>query len=118
MMPLQGYRYVKLRKKKRVTSTEAAPVPDSPPQASDGQKHFLHLSNRLSSKFWDNLSRIWLTRPAIQEFDRGAVQLAMTKPESPLNLKGCSVKKLKHFARHGSPSLCDMKGVGSSNSCL
>lgn len=52
-------------KKERITSTEAAPIPDSPPQAPEGQKHLLHLSNRLSSKFWDNLSRIWLTRPAI-----------------------------------------------------
>ncbi len=103
--------------RKRATSTKAAPTPDPAPQLSlKRQKRSPKPHNRSSREFWDNLSRLWLTCRAIQEFDRRTVQPIIPKPEKSSDLKGDSVKELKRFVRHGGPSLRDLRGVGPSGS--
>ena len=95
----------------------------------------------LRAAFWDNLSRIWLTKRALRELDRRNTQLGPSKslgwssePLRPVVLRGSSFlkkddwlfqsateflrrctptcrKKIKSFARHGGPDLSDLKGV-------
>lgn len=102
-------------KRKRVTSIEAVPTSDPPPQPHRGEKKSPHLHNRPSSKFWDNLSHIWLTRSALREFDRRAAQLVISTPKYPSDLNGYPVRDLERFARRGGPSLGDLGGVGTSS---
>lgn len=118
MMPLQEARVHQTTKRKRVTSTEVAPTPDPPPQSPKGRKKLPYLFSRPTPKFWDHLSRVWLTPFALQEFDRRTVQLIIPKPKCPSDFKGDSTKELKYFARQGGPSLCDLRGVGSLNLCF
>lgn len=115
MVPLQEVSVFQTTKRKRRTSAEATSTPGSPSQAPKGQKQLLHLSSKLSPEIWNNLSRIWLTRAAIQEFHRRKVQPVRPKPKNRSDLKGYSAKELKSFARRGGPSLRDLRGVGSSS---
>ena len=102
-------------KRKQPSSTEVA---DPPPQSSKAQKEWSYIFSSSSLNFWDHLSRIWLTRSAIQEFDRRTVQLVVPKPKLPSDFKGHPTKELKRFARQGGPSLCNLRGVGYLNLCL
>ena len=105
-------------KTKRVTSLEDVPTSDPPPQPHKGEKKSPHLNNRPSSRFWDHLSHIWLTRCALREFDRRTSQLVISTPKYPSALKGYPVRDLKRFARHRGPSLCDLGGVSTYSLCL
>ncbi|OCK78089.1 hypothetical protein K432DRAFT_418204 [Lepidopterella palustris CBS 459.81] len=74
------------RKRKRAIST------DTPPQ------------------FWDNLSRKWLTPRALQELDRRTIwPVAAPIPPDRSGLKEQHSIQLKRFARHGGPSLRDLR---------
>lgn len=90
--------------------------------------------------FWDNLSKIWLTKRALRELNRRNTQPAPKAPNLPyrrthrpitrnfakLNrfhrptrsaddfLNNCTsrtLKEIKPFARHGGPDLSDLRGV-------
>ena len=90
--------------------------------------------------FGDSLSKIWLTKRALQELDRRNARLPPNHlRQTPCSLKGpstqgaiakfenpslsqsaaeflnCSspttVKDIQHFARHGGPNLSDLRGV-------
>lgn len=95
-----------------------------------------------SSAFWDNLSKIWLTKHALRELDRRNSQSNSVSPRSPHPrvhrpitrralaelkksrqttqsatefLRHCAPRCLKDInisARHGGPDLSDLKGVG------
>ena len=118
MMPLREGSVGQNIKRKRVTSTEAAPTSDPPPQPPKCQKKLSRLHNEPSPAFWDSLSRVWLTRSALREFDRRTVEVVRPTPKYPPDLKGYPVKELERFARHGGPSLRDLRGVVSLNLCL
>ena len=118
MMTLQEISMRQNAKRKRVTSIEAVPTLDPPPQPHKGEKKWPHLYKRPSSKFWDNLSRIWLSRCALQEFDRRTAQLVISTPKYPSDLKRYPVRDLERFARHGGPSLRDLRGVSTPSLCL
>ena len=76
-------------------------------------------------RFWNTLSKVWLTPRALREFDR---RNSVPNPEqaystdlgvwprkrSPIDiseLTAKSSKNLKRFARHGGPSLTDLRNV-------
>ena len=118
MMPLREVSVGQNTKRKRVTSTEATPTSDPPPQPPKGQKTLSRLHNGPSPSFWDSLSRVWLTRCALREFDRRTVKLVVPTQKYPPDLKGYPVKELERFARHGGPSLRDLRGVRSPSLCL
>lgn len=115
MVPLHEASVFQTTKRKRITSAVATSTPGFPSRAPQDKKQLLHLSSRLSPEIWSNLSRIWLTRSAIQEFHRRKVQPARPKPKNWSDLKGYSAKELKSFAGRGVSSLCDLRGVGSSS---
>ena len=91
--------------------------------------------------FWDNLSKLWLTRRALRELDRRNTQpasnpsrLSYQQPHRPVTRSAvvelqknrhtiqsapdflcyCALsclKDIKIFARHGGPDLADLRGV-------
>jgi hypothetical protein len=83
--------------------------------------------------FWDNLSKIWLTKRALRELDRRNTQAAPTPPRSLYRARrpvtrNCLAKSktnrqntadyeprilkdIKLFARHGGPDLSDLRNV-------
>ncbi|EED22704.1 conserved hypothetical protein [Talaromyces stipitatus ATCC 10500] len=77
-------------------------------------------SSQSSSAFWDNLSRVWLTRNALRELDRRNFQRTISEEEDllvrrPANdfLRYCSpqdLRKIKRYARRGGPDLCKIRG--------
>lgn len=90
------------------TTKRKRPHLDEPPRAA---KKFKSTSDRnFVPRFWDNLSRVWLTQRALRELNRrnNACPLReITKPNI------CS-KSLARFARHGGPDLCHLRGVSLS----
>lgn len=98
-------------------------------------------SSQLPEAFWDNLSKIWLTKRTLREFDRRNSQVSPSRSRSshrslhlPVTrhsfaerknivqpsqsatdfLRRCTptdLKDIKLFARHGGPDLADVRGV-------
>ncbi|KAL9100361.1 MAG: hypothetical protein Q9163_004252 [Psora crenata] len=73
--------------------------------------------------YWDSLSKLWLTRRALDELDRrNSPRASPVKPtvarsldlgNTPGQLENLSTQ-LKRFARHGGPDLRDLGGVSSA----
>jgi len=100
------------RKRKRIVSAVDVQETDLPPrQAAKRRKRSLHSLHETSPAFWDNLSRVPLTRRALSEFNRrtGPYIAPSSSQREPLN--GDLSKQLKRFARHGGPSLRNIRGV-------
>jgi hypothetical protein len=95
---------------------------------------------KLPPAFWDNLSKIWLTRPSLKELDRRNAQSTLNqsrveyktrKPRTQSAVRECKQKAqpaipvseylsrasqadislLKTFSRIGGPDLTDLRGV-------
>lgn len=77
------------------------------------QKLEEHRRHRTPSSFWDNLSRQWLTRRTLREFDRRTVWPGAPGPPHRTGKENINIRKLKRFAREGGPSLSDIRGVSS-----
>ena len=75
-----------------------------------------HQRHQTPSSFWDNLSRQWLTRRTLREFDRRTVWPAAPVPPHRTDKENINLAKLKRFARHGGPSLGDVRAVSSIHS--
>ena len=65
------------------------------------------------SSFWDNLSQQRLTRRTLREFDRRTVWPALPIPPHQSDKVNINLAELKRFARHGGPSLGDIRGVST-----
>ena len=62
-------------------------------------------------RFWDNLSRQWLTRRALRELDRRAEELQQKSlPDLGTRKTPCKIQ-LQRFARHGGPDLSSLRAV-------
>lgn len=60
-------------------------------------------------KFWDNLSKVWLTPRALRELDRrNDTNSSTIKTTTP---SGVTATTLARFARHGGPDLRHLRGV-------
>jgi hypothetical protein len=112
-------RFSNPRKRQR---TKQHPLPSPPP--SKRQKELQHHSHGYidTPAFWDDLSKIWLTKHALRELNRrNAKPLLHSSPRRALQpvtrnflAEDCTQKTLKNiklFARHGGPDLSDLRGV-------
>jgi len=96
---------------KAESETNLSPQPTAKRQKlEDQQRH------QTPSSFWDNLSRLWLTRRALREFDRRTIWPAAPVPPHRTGKENIDFAKLKRFARHGGPSLGNIRGVSSIQS--
>ena len=103
---------VRHNRKRQRRLSEAEAKTDFPPQANlKRQRLQRHPRHRTPSSFWDNLSRQWLTRRALREFDRRTICLAAPIPPQRTGEENINLAKLKRFARLGGPSLDDIRGV-------
>ncbi|KAK0655232.1 hypothetical protein B0T16DRAFT_317809 [Cercophora newfieldiana] len=66
-----------------------------------------HDSWQYPPEFWDGLSKIWLTRAALEELDRRTARRPSFPPPGP---SGQDTRELGRFARHGGPDLSDLRG--------
>lgn len=106
------------RNQKRQLSTEVEPTTDSSPPPTAKRRKLENQRHRTPSSFWDNLSRQWLTPRALQEFDRRIVPPAAPVPPDQTDKKDIDLIQLKRFARHGGPSLGNLRAypeTGTAN---
>jgi len=96
-------------------STTATP---HPPRKKAKRHH--QSQQETNTAYWDSLSKLWLTRRALDELDRRNSQRA--SPVRPTAARGLDLgnksvqlknlsKPLKRFARHGGPDLRNLVGV-------
>ena len=132
-----------LNPRKRRSSERPTPQQDEVLQHGSKRQKRSHLNRYLfPPAFWDNLSKIDLTKRALEELDRrnteaaqksGPAHLRLRRPITRLGrtrlkkssqylipaadyLGNCStrsLKSIKQSARHGGPDLSDLKGVRS-----
>lgn len=110
-MPLAKASVPHKRKRQRSRVDSEADV--SPQPTVKRQKLEHHQRYRTPSSFWDNLSRQWLTRRALREFDRRTVWPATPVPPHRTGKENIDVAKVKRFARQGGPNLGDIRGVST-----
>jgi hypothetical protein len=67
----------------------------------------LHGQSNFPPEFWDNLSKVWLTRRALRELDRRNSAQPAPRPAAP----AVSTTDLARFARHGGLALRCLRGV-------
>ncbi|KAL2052092.1 hypothetical protein ABVK25_007534 [Lepraria finkii] len=93
--------------------SEAEPESDLSPQPTAKRQKLKEHRHRTPSSFWDNLSRQWLTRRTLREFDRRTVWPTVPVLPHRTDKEYINLTKLKGFARHGGPSLGDIRGVSA-----
>lgn len=116
-------------RKRKQSSPHACEVDNTPHLSSKRQRvdenHTREARHAARDRFWDTLSKAWLTRRALREFDRrnAARDREQThttdlgfwpRNRSPIGvsqLTAASRKNLKRFARRGGPSLTDLRNV-------
>ena len=116
---------------KRRCRNEAASQPSNQPRNNKKQKCGLSQGSQPPARFWDNLSKIDLTKAALKELDRrnaqgqpnathalqrrGLITRRSTarerNPPSVAAVLTRETQALKRFARHGGPDLGQLKGV-------
>lgn len=100
--------------RKRQLSVEAEVTTNSlPPPTVKRRKLENQQRHRTPSWFWDNLSRQLLTSRALREFNRRTVWPATPVPPDWIDKEIKYPAQLKRFARHGGPSLSDLRAVSS-----
>jgi len=108
-MPLNQTPAAQTRKRKPSRAEPVTPSPSRPSakrRKAEGQRQ-----HQTPSRFWDNLSRVWLTPCALREFDRRTVRPVVPIPPELSTLKETQIIKLKLFARHGGPNLANLRAV-------
>ena len=106
-MHSQGNQVLKKRKRQLSVDLEHTTVLPPPP-AKRQQRH------RTPSSFWDNLSRQWLTRRALREFDRRTVWPAAPLPLDRSGKEKIRLEQLQSIARRGGPDLGDLRNVNQA----
>lgn len=109
MLP-KGNSAPKNRKRQLFEDSEPTPVLSPPPPAKRRKREHQQPHRRPGS-FWDNLSRQWLTRHTLREFDQRTVSPAIPLPSNWSGQPGICLPQLKCFARHGGPNLGDLRAV-------
>lgn len=101
----------KKRRRSSTHSEESHPIAKKQKPASES--HFQ--PQHRPPSFWNTLSKVWLTRAALKEFDRRhiqeAVQQCYTPIPSSISPNGPARPRLKRFARRRGPDLSHLRGV-------
>ena len=88
------------------------PEDNEPPPDTKRRKRNTH---NYPPEVWDNLSKITLTRKALQEFDRRTLSRKTGQTVRPLEsiprLLRSDTRQLEEFASNGRPDLSKLRGV-------
>lgn len=89
----------------------------STPAKLHSPRHLLQQEDN-TTNFWDSLSKVWLTRSALEELDRRNRLWASPVKSTVVTRQDLgdvpvqdTSQKLKRFARHGGPDLRGLRGV-------
>ena len=100
------------RNRKRQLCIEAEPTTDSSPLPTAKRRKLKNRQrHRTPIRFWDQLSRVWLTARALRESDRRTVRPAAPVRPVRSGKEDIDIAQLKRFARHGGPALGDLRAV-------
>ena len=111
-MPSESTAMSPNRKRKLCVDTQLT-TDSSPPPTNKRRKLQNQQRHQTPSSFWDNLSRLWLTPRALQEFDRRTLWPAAPVPPERTGKENIDLVQLRRFARHGGPSLDHLRAVSS-----
>ncbi|KAI0096279.1 hypothetical protein GGR51DRAFT_543860 [Nemania sp. FL0031] len=93
--------------RKRARASDGAPDGDQPATKRIKSKDHRHRASNYPPEFWDNLSKVSLSRLALRELDRrNGIRLA-TNPKIEEDVYS---EDLARFARHGGPDLRHLRG--------
>ncbi|KAL8904075.1 MAG: hypothetical protein Q9207_003502 [Kuettlingeria erythrocarpa] len=112
-MPSTLRKVSQYRKRKLIDQEPVADIPHPP--AAKRQRR------QSPASYWDNLSRLWFSRRALEELNRrnhelaAATELATVPPPSvpcidTTRIANYNLADIQRFARHGGPDLSDIKG--------
>ena len=110
-MPLEQTTPVPNNRKRKLSLEEGSTTVSSLSPPTKRRKQENQQPHRTPSSFWDNLSRQWLTRRALREFDRRTVWPTVLVPPDQSGKENTRRAQLKRFARHGGPSLDDLRAA-------
>lgn len=109
-------------------SSEADNIPHLSSKRQSLDQRTREAQHAARDRFWDTLSKVWLTPRALDEFDRrnplgqtrtadlgGGLWPYKRLPLDTSQLTAASLKNLKRFARRGGPSLTDLRNVSRAN---
>lgn len=124
------------RKRQRIEHPPPLPNGVTQPQATRPTLNNQSAEPQSPAVFWDNLSKVWLTKRALRELDRRSSRVHWScRPRQPVTqralaalkkksrqpsqpaaefLSYCTptgLKDIKYFARHGGPDISDLRGV-------
>jgi len=108
---VEQLRFTPRKRKRNVSIGDIQETDPSPRRTAKRRKRSLHSLHQTSPAFWDNLSRVPLTRRALSEYNRRVDTSIAPRPPKQETLHGDLAKQLKRFARHGGPSLRNIRGV-------
>ncbi|KAK3178843.1 hypothetical protein OEA41_000980 [Lepraria neglecta] len=108
-MPLEQTAPVLNDRKRKLSIEEGSTTVSSLSPPTKRRKQVNQQQHRTPSSFWDNLSRQWLTRRALREFDRRTVPTIVPVPLDRSGKENICLAQLKRLARHGGPSLGDLR---------
>jgi len=106
------------RRRGAIEQDHSTTVIPHPPRKKAKRRH--QSQQETNTAYWDSLSKLWLTRRALDELDRRNRQKA--SPVRPTVTRGLDLgdepsqlenpsTQLKRFARHGGPDLRNLVGV-------
>ncbi|KGQ03788.1 hypothetical protein BBAD15_g10979 [Beauveria bassiana D1-5] len=90
----------------------AAPSTESLEAGCRPRKQIKYKKRRgnFSPKFYDDLSKVWLTPRALRELDRRNAARPPLASRPPVSASSSPSTTVAQFARHGGPSLCHLRG--------
>ena len=100
------------QKRRRRAIEEEHSTVTTPPLWKRAKRH-RQSQQKTDTAYWDSLSKLWLTRRALDELDRRNRQRASPverNGDKPRQLRSLS-KQLKSFTQNGGPDLCNLRGV-------
>ena len=101
--------------RKRPRSSTHSEDLESNPIAKKAKSANRSQPRRRAPSFWNTLSRVWLTRGSLKEFDRRHAQESDQRYHVPIPNStlpnGRARQRLKRFARRGGPDLSHLRGV-------
>ncbi|KAM3443536.1 hypothetical protein MY4824_000422 [Beauveria thailandica] len=86
---------------------------DNPPNKRLKSTSAIYPASNFPPKFWDNLSKVWLTRRALRELDRrNGCRRNDAQPPATISagLISASSPNIARFARRGGPDLSHLRG--------
>ncbi|KAI9672505.1 MAG: hypothetical protein M1817_003271 [Caeruleum heppii] len=106
------------RKRRRSTDERRKDLPSPPAKKTKSSLQTLSHDPYRPPGYWDTLSKVWLTRGSLREFDRRNEEIGPCQPPSASTRanrqRRSSEWDIKRFARRGGPDLTHLRGLAAT----